>query len=136
MIIRFEGREWEFDLEKITLKQAVAMHLAYGFTLDGWLAACGETDPRALQCLWWLMLQQDGKVLAIKDADCPLISLAAAFADAQSAEEPEPEADPTTSPSSPLGAAPSPAPVIPTATTPPPPAWQGPGYATAYTPGA
>ena len=43
--ITFEGREWEFKLEEITLKQAVAMHLAYGFTLDSWFKACARDGP-------------------------------------------------------------------------------------------
>jgi len=134
--ITFEGREWDFDMEAITLKQAVAMHLAYGFTLDGWLKAVGETDPRALQCLWWLMLQQDGQVMPIKDADCPLIALSVAFADAQEEDgaEAEPGPDPT-SPPSPPGGPPSPEPDTPTATTRTPRARQQEGgRATASTP--
>ena len=108
MNITFEGRDWEFDLEAITVKQAVAMHLAYGFTLDGWMSAVAETDPRALQCLWWLMLQQDGQVTAIKDADCKLIDLSVAFADAtgeddEAAGEPDPT-PPSVPPDGPLSA--------------------------------
>ena len=116
MRIEFEGREWDFDPERITLKQGVAMHLAYGFNLDQWFEALSDTDPRALQCLWWLMLQQDGQVLPLKDADCSLIQLAAAFGDSQDEEageaEGEPEPDPT--PPSPPAAPPSPGPSTPT----------------------
>lgn len=122
MRIKFEGREWDFDPESVTLKQGIAMHLAYGFNLDQWFEALSETDPRALQCLWWLILQQDGQVMPLKDADCSLIQLAAAFGDAQDeeeAEEPE-EADPTP-PSPPAGPL-SPGPSTPTATTPARPA--------------
>jgi hypothetical protein len=133
--ITFEGREWEFSLEAIDLKQGVAIHLAYGFTLDAWFRALGDTDPRALQCLWWLMLQQDGQVMPIQDANCGLIALAAAFGDAQDAEdEAEPEPDPT-SPPSPPGGPPSPGSATPAATTPPPPARRGGGRPTASTPG-
>lgn len=121
MKIDFDGRTWEFDLEAITVKQAVAMHLAYGFTLDAWLSAVGETDPRALQCLWWLMLQQDGQVMAIKDADCRLIDLSAAFAAAQEEEggqEAEPDPTPPSSPTESPGSAMS---AIPRTTIPQPP---------------
>jgi hypothetical protein len=115
--ITFEGREWEFQTEAVTVKQAVAMHLAYGFTLDGWFTALAETDPRALQCLWWLMLQQDGQVVPIKDADCSLVQLAAAFADAQETEDQAgPEPDPTSRPS-PKEGPPSPEPATPADTT-------------------
>ena len=116
MRITFEGREWDFDLEAITLKQAVAMHLAYGFTIDDWFKALGDADPRALQCLWWLMLQQDGKVLAIKDADCRIMALAEAFGEAEDAAQAEAEPDPTSQPS-PKGDPPSSGPATPTATT-------------------
>ena len=135
MKITFEGREWDFDLEAITLKQGVAMHLAYGFTLDAWFRALQETDPRALQCLWWLILQQDGQVMPIKDADCSLIDLSVAFGEAQDAEDgegEEPEADPT--PPTPPDAPPSPGPGTPTATTPRRPARRG-SAPTASTPG-
>lgn len=137
MRITFEGREWEFDLEAITLKQAVAMHLAYGFTLDSWFKACGETDPRALQCLWWLMLQQDGQVLAIKDADCALIALAEAFGEAmdeQETTEAEGGPDPTSPSRSPTGDQLSAEPATPTATTRPPRARPAAGRAIASTP--
>lgn len=123
MRITFEGREWDFDMESITLKQGVAMHLAYGFNLDQWLEALQDTDPRALQCLWWLMLQQDGQVMPLKDADCSLIQLAAAFGDSQDEEEePEEPEEPDPTPPSPPAVPPSPAPPTRTATTPARPA--------------
>lgn len=133
MRITFEGREWEFEVEAITLKQAVAIHLAYGFNLDDWFTALGETDPRALQCLWWLMLAQDGQVLPLKDADCTIIALAAAFADAQEEAGAAAEPDPT-SPPSPTEDPPSPEPATPTATTRMPRARQQGGRSTASTP--
>jgi hypothetical protein len=134
--ITFEGREWDFDLEAVTLKQGVAMHLAYGFNLDQWFEALGETDPRALQCLWWLMLQQDGKKGALADADCSLIELAAAFGDAEDEEgqEEEPE-EPDPTPPSPPAVPPSPEPSTPTATTPKRPARKRAPAAIASTPG-
>ena len=134
----FEGREWEFDLEAIDIKQAVAMHLAYGFTLDGWFTALADTDPRAFQCLWWLMLQQDGQVMPVKDANCKLMALSVAFAEAKAAQDAQgeaaPEPDPT-SPPSPPGGPPSPEPATPTGTTPMPRDHHGGGRSIASTPG-
>lgn len=117
MKITFQDREWEFDLEAITLKQGIAIHLAYGFNLDQWFEAMGDTDPRALQCLWWLILQQDGQVMPLKDADCSLIELATAFGEAQDEEE-ETADEPDPTPPSPPAAPPSTGPSTPTATTP------------------
>lgn len=134
MKITFEGREWTLDLEAITLKQAIAIHLAYGFTLDGWIAACGNADPRAFQCLYWLMLQQDGQEKPIKDCDCTIVALGAAFADAQADTEEEPPADPTSSPGSPPGDQPSPGPATRTATTRTPPVPRERGRVTASMP--
>lgn len=136
MKITFEGREWDFELEAITLKQGIAIHLAYGFTLDAWFGALKETDPRALQCLWWLILQQDGQVMPIADADCSLIDLSVAFADAQTEdEEGGEEAEPDPTPPSPPAGPPSPGPSTPKATTRKPPARRRASAPTASTAG-
>ena len=134
MRITFEGRDWELDLEAITLKQGVAMHMAYGFTVDGWLTALGDADPRALQVLYWLMLQQDGQHVAVKDADCRIVDLATAFAEITPEDEAEP--DPTQPPQlSPPEGPPSPEPATPTAGTRPHHARQEGGRPIASTPG-
>jgi len=114
MIINFEDRDWDFQLEEIDLKQAIAIQLAYGFTLDDWYQALEHSDARALQCLYWLMLQQNGVIKPIAECNCKIMALGEAMAAAQeaaaaaakAAEAAEPEPDPTQPPS--LTGAPSP----------------------------
>src|ERR1700727_1056043 len=112
MKIEFEDRVWEFDPEQIDLQQAIAIQLTYGFTLNDWYEATEKADARALQCLYWLMLQQNGVIKPIKDCNCKIIALGEAFSAAQEAEEAAAKAakeaeaakpDPTLPPSPPGG---------------------------------
>lgn len=95
MKLSFEGREWDFDEDAITIQQGIAIHLAYGFTISAWLQGMTEADPRAWQCAYWLMLQQNGITKPIKDCDGSLVAFMSAYAAAQEPAEPEPEPDPT-----------------------------------------
>lgn len=119
MIIEFEGREWEYDEDAVSVQQAIAMHLAYGFTIKAWQQAIPEMDPRAVQCCYWLMLQQSGVKKVLKDCEFGAVQFLAAYMKALRAtdeDDAEPEPDPT-QPSPPDGP-PSPEPSTPTATTP------------------
>lgn len=128
MRITFEGREWSFDEDEITIRQGVAIHMAYGFTVATWLTALGELDARAVQCAYWLMLQQAGIVQAIADTDCRLVPFMQAYTEARTAEA---EADVVrTAEAAAVQAAPA-VPTVPVAAE--APQWPGPGYQTAMT---
>ena len=123
LTVQFDGREWQFDDDKFTLQQAIAMHYAYGFTLETYAAALQAADARALQCMYWLMLQQNGVIRPIKEVDADLVELVTAWgaaidrelerlkAEEAAAAPPEPEV-----PTLPAGPA-SPESGSPTATT-------------------
>lgn len=101
MKVEFEGRTWEYDEDRVSVQQAIAFHFAYGFNILDWQLAIEKLDPRALQCCYWLMLQQAGVVGPLKDCDFAVVEFAAAYRaaqDAEAAEEPEP--DPTSEPPS------------------------------------
>lgn len=144
MKIDFEGRTWEFDADAITLKQGVAIHMAYGMTVlemldglrildkppdgDGTVRDYGGTRPldsRSLHCLYWLMLQQDGQRKALADADANVVNLMTAYMEGLKAEveaqaaagQPDPEPD-----------------VVPTSPPPGDRPWPGHGYQTDTTP--
>lgn len=99
MKIDFEGRTWEFDADELDVKQAMVLHLTYGMTIADWIRGLDELDPRALHFTYWLMLQQNGVVMPIAEANCKIVYFSAAMREAQLAEaaaaEPEPEPDPT-----------------------------------------
>jgi hypothetical protein len=119
LIIEFEGREWEYDEDAVSVQQAMAMHLAHGFTIKAWQQAIPELDPRAVQCCYWLMLQQNGVKKPLKDLDFAAVEFMSAYMkglradDAEDDEEPEPDPTPPSPPEDP----PSTGPSTPTDTT-------------------
>lgn len=132
MKIDFEGRLWEFSQEDITIKQGMAIYLAYGLTIRGLLEGIQNLDVRAIQCDYWLMLQQNGVEKPIKDCDFDPLAFMAAMGEARDREAAEEaaeekrkaaeaaEAAPAFPTSPPPGAPASSAPAYPTATTPQP----------------
>lgn len=87
MKIDFEGRTWEFSQETIGVKQGLAIHFAYGLTIRALLEGIQQLDVRAIQCDYWLMLQQNGIEKPIKDCEFDTLAFMAALGDAREAEE-------------------------------------------------
>jgi hypothetical protein len=112
MIITFEGRDWDFRDDKIGIQQAMAMHLEHGLTLRAWQEGITDLDPRAIQCSYWLMLQQNGEIRPLRGLDFEAIEFMAAYIAALQAEREKEaaEPDPTQDGSPPEG--------IPTPTSP------------------
>jgi hypothetical protein len=128
--IDFEGRTWEFSQETFTVRQGMAIFLAYGLTIRDLLEGVQRLDVRAIQCDYWLMLQQNGIEKPIKDCEFDVLAFMAAIGEARDAEEAAEAAaagakrageEAALVPTSPLPDAPaSPVPASPTATTPQP----------------
>ena len=100
--IKWEDREWPYDDDHLTVQQAMAFQSVHGFTLHGWTEGIKELDPRAFQCIYWLMLQQNGEQTTLKDLDFDLIEFMSAYVEAIQAEgerrkalEEQAEPDPT-----------------------------------------
>jgi hypothetical protein len=101
--IDFEGRTWEVSTEDIGLRQAMVITSRLGVSLTGWEKILTDPDSplwlTGVECLYWLMLAQDGQQVPIGDTDFAVLKLAEAFADAALAEQKElaaaAEADPT-----------------------------------------
>jgi hypothetical protein len=128
--ITFEGRDWSFNEDEITIKQGIAIHMAYGFTVSTWMTALAELDSRAVQCALWLMWQQNGVVKPIADCDGGLVTFMQAYTAARTTEM---EADAVQEAEATAAAAA--VPVVPTApVAAAAPQWPGPGYQTAMTP--
>ncbi len=96
MIISYGGQDYPFDLDKATIKQALAIEEYMKCSFDEWgkkLMAGG--DLRARQALGWLILHPDGGV-PVGDTDFEMMALGKALDAAYAAEAPaEPEAGPT-----------------------------------------
>jgi hypothetical protein len=102
--IGWEGRTWEIDTAEVTLKQAMVIQARMGTSINGWAKALLEADGdkwlTAMECLYWLMLAQDGQQVPVADLDFPVLKYANAFADAQLSKDeaaPDAEPDPTSS---------------------------------------
>ena len=106
MKIEFEGRAWQVDVDDLSLQQAVVITGKMGGSLTAWEKALTEIDDPgwlpAMQCLYWLMRQQDGDRLAIGDIDFAVLKYSHAVVEALeregSAAAPE---DPTPPPVTP-----------------------------------
>jgi hypothetical protein len=86
LIINYDGQQYPFDMDDITVKQALKIEKFMGCSFAEW----GEklqagTDMRARQALGWLILHPDGGV-PIEDTDFKLAALAAALDEAFAAE--------------------------------------------------
>jgi hypothetical protein len=117
--IEFEDRTWKFDMDEIGVRQSRAIS-AYmgGMSLLDWedsLAkdAGSETWLKAMECLYWLMLEQAGEQAQIGERDFAVLRLSRLAAAAWAAEEAavaagESPADPTSSGAPPAAVAPKP----------------------------
>ena len=107
MIITFEGRDYPFDLDDLTVKQAVKIEKHIGGTLLDWEEGLNRASAPCLQALGWLIFT-GGDSSPIADVEFKIMKLAGAFADAAAAEAAEKaaEADPTSGQSSPPAATP------------------------------
>ena len=91
--VRYDGREWLFDMDKVGMQQAITIQLAWGFTLEDYQEALAKADPRALQCMYWLMLSQNGVQAVLKDLDADLVELTTAWKVAVEAEQARQDAE-------------------------------------------
>jgi hypothetical protein len=109
VIITFEGRQYPFDLDDLTVKQALKIEKHIGGTLLDWENGLNQASGLALQALGWLIFT-GGDSTPIADVEFKIMKLAAAFADAAAAQatEAEAEMDPTNGPSTqPVGTSPN-----------------------------
>jgi hypothetical protein len=95
LIINYDGGQYPFDMDDVTVKQALKIEKFMGCPFAEWgkkLTAGG--DMRARQVLGWLILHPDGGT-AIEDTDFKLLALGQALDEAIEAEEAgAPEAEP------------------------------------------
>lgn len=95
----WQGSEYDFDIDKITVEEARQIKRKYTFTIAGLLEALREVDPDAMTCLYWLVMRSDGKhddLVLSDDLNFPIVEFGAAWA--ASLEEGEPDPTPDGSP--------------------------------------
>lgn len=119
MQISYDGREYSFEVEKITVDEWRELKRKYKMTPKGFTEGLDEADPDSMTFAYWVMLRQNGQqTFPLGDALKPdIIALNNAFGAAvEDGPEAESEPDPTkgspstpTSPGPPSPAAPVPA---------------------------
>jgi hypothetical protein len=130
----FEGRDWDFDFDAITIDEWRIAKRSYKMTPKAVQSGLDEADPDAMTVIYWAMLRQDGQQNAVlSDALKPDIVLlnhaigtaseleqadrqAAALAELEAAAAQAAQMVPTSP-----GGPPSAEPPSPAITTPPPP---------------
>lgn len=96
MIVRFEDKDYEFDIEGMTVSEARYIKKVTGFSIRGLIEGMSEVDPDALVAAYWLMQKQNGVVVDMNKVDFALLKFGEALNDAFAAEDKENEgADPT-----------------------------------------
>jgi hypothetical protein len=86
LIINYEGTPYQFDLDDVTVKQALKIEKFMGCSFADWgkRLTAGQ-DMAARQVLGWLILHQ-GAGVAIEDTDFKLVALGEALDEAFKAE--------------------------------------------------
>ena len=87
MQVKYEGKDYTFDLDEITVSQATTLKRKLGLTLLGLDQGLREGDPDALRAVFWLMKEQSGERTDIDMVDFKIVKLANAIQDAADAEE-------------------------------------------------
>ena len=103
--VHFEGRDWEFEDDRLTIAQAMVMHAEHGLTLRAWQDGIKELDPRAIACSYWLMLQQNGVVKPLREVDFEPVTFMTAYIEALEAGKQATAAEPDPTPGVSLPAA-------------------------------
>jgi hypothetical protein len=87
LIIDYDGKQYQFSLDDVTIRQAMAIEKFMGCPFAEWGKRLQKGDDLpARQALGWLILHPDGKT-PIGDTDFKLVALGAALEAAFAAEE-------------------------------------------------
>lgn len=87
MLINYDGKEYPFELDDITVSQATAIKRRLNLTLLGIEKGLAEVDVDALRAIYWLMLAQNGETRDIDRVDFKPLKYAVAIRNAIEAEE-------------------------------------------------
>lgn len=86
MIIRYEGADYEFNADEITVKQAIKIEKFMGCTFAEWGERVEKgADLQSLQVAGWLILH-GGRDVPIEDTDFAMVKFGQAFTEAAEAE--------------------------------------------------
>lgn len=93
-VVHFDDRDYDFDIEGMTLAQARSIKRQTGLSVRGLLNGLSEMDPEALGSLYWLMLNQNGITTDISKVNFKVLAFGEALSAAFPADD-EGEENPT-----------------------------------------
>lgn len=95
-MIRWQGHEYPFEIEKASSAELREIKRKYGLSVKKLLDGLEEIDVDAATCMYWLVMRSDGQHddLALGDDLCfPVLEFLAAWGESASEDDGEP--DPT-----------------------------------------
>ena len=91
MIIKYDGHDYPFDFDDVTVKQGVKIEKFLGCSFEEWGKRLQAGDLQARQALGWVILHGGDLTVPIEDTDFKMVALGKAMADAFAAEAPAEE---------------------------------------------
>lgn len=82
MKVHFEDRDWDFDIDEVTVSQARQIKRQTGLTLMKLQEGLTEADADSLVALYWLMKNQNGVAIDMNKAEFGIVKFSSALADA------------------------------------------------------
>lgn len=95
MVINFDGKSYNLDVDEIDVAQAMVIKVKTGFNLLQWQAALEEGDVLAVKALYWLMLAQNGIASDIDLVNFKLVKFIEAVGEASKADKKDTAENPT-----------------------------------------
>lgn len=86
MILRWDGRDWDWDPEAVTVAMARQIRDFTGRGLRSWTAGISDGEPDSLLALWWAVQLQNGVTTNIAELDIPPAAFYRAVDDAARGE--------------------------------------------------
>lgn len=86
MIVNYEGEDYDFDFDEITVQQAKTIKRECGLTLKGLEDGLSEGDADCLRALFWLMMVNSGIKSDINTVDFKIVKFSKALQDASEKE--------------------------------------------------
>lgn len=88
MIIKYDGHDYPFDFDEVTVKQGVKIEKFMGCSFEEWGKKLQAGDLRARQALGWVILHGGDLNVPIEDTDFKMVALGNALSEAFEAETP------------------------------------------------
>lgn len=94
MRVEWEGTEYDFDPEAISVQQMSVIHAATGLGWVDLMEQCARGHPGALQGVMWAMRTQAGERVDLRKLDFAVGAFLRAFGEGSAAEEVDEQPDP------------------------------------------